>query len=46
MIIIVYPIAFKQQPGNSQGMLSQDWAAIRTILCLPDEEQKGPRDCH
>ena len=25
-----------QQPGNSQGMLSQEWVAIRTILHLPD----------
>ena len=24
-----------QQPGNSHGMLSQAWAAIRTILPLP-----------
>ena len=23
-------------------MLSQEWAAIGTILRLPDEEQKGP----
>ena len=29
-----------QLPGNSQGMLYQEWAAIRTVLCLPDEEQK------
>ena len=33
-----------QQPGNSQGVLYQEWAAITSVLCLPDEEQKGPRD--
>ena len=27
----VYSNLYKQQPGNSQGMLSQEWAAIRTI---------------
>ena len=27
-------------------MLSQEWAAIRTMLGLPDEEQEGPRDWH
>ena len=37
-------LAFKQQPGNSQGILSQE--TIRTILRLPDEEQEGPRDLH
>ena len=35
-----------QQPENSQGVLYQEWAAIGTILCLPDEEQKGPTDLH
>ena len=31
---IVYILAIKtfQQPGNSQGVLSQEWTAIRTIL--------------
>ena len=35
-------LPFKQKPGNSQGMLSQEWAAIRTMFRLPDEEQEGP----
>ena len=41
---IVYSNLYKQQPGNFQGMLSQERAAIRTILRLPDEEQKGLGD--
>ena len=31
---------FFQNPGNSQGMLHQEWAAIRTSLRLPDEKEK------
>ena len=35
-----------QQPGNSQGMLYPEWATIRAVLRLPNEEQKGPSDSH
>ena len=45
-ILSILAIKTFQQPGNPQGMLYQEWAAIRTILRLPDEEQKGPRDLH
>ena len=42
--MIMRHIVYSIQPGNAQGMLSQEWAAIGTILRLPDQEQKGPRD--
>lgn len=38
MIVCQCILAIKTllQPGNSQGMVSQEWVAIRAILRLPD----------
>ena len=35
-----------QQPGKSQGILSHEWAAIRSILCWSDREQKRSWDSY
>ena len=45
-MILTFVTAYDLYKINVQykGVLYQKWAAIRTILRLPDEEQKGSRD--